>query len=168
MKNLKLRSKVKSKIKTPEEFVLLSKQLKKSGKTLVQCDGVFDLVHPGHIDYFWRAKSKGDLLYVVLVADKFVQKGPGRPLFNQDLRVMWVAAIEGVDFVIVNNDYGPYELIKKICPDVLVKGAEYRVHPTEGFLQDKDLVESYGGKVEFVKELAHSSDILKKIYNLLN
>jgi rfaE bifunctional protein nucleotidyltransferase chain/domain len=155
--------KAKSKIKTPKEFVLLSRQLKKSGKILVQCDGVFDLVHPGHIDCFWRAKAYGDILYVVLVADKFVQKGPGRPLFNEDLRAMWVAAIEGVDFVIINNDYGPRRLIGEIRPDVLVKGAEYQAKPSEGFLSDKALVESYGGKVVFVKELAHSSEILKKI-----
>ena len=156
--------KVKSKIKTPKEFVLLSKQLKKSGKTLVQCDGVFDLVHPGHLDYFWRARANGDILYVVLLADKFVQKGPGRPLFKEDLRAMWVAAIEGVDFVIVNNEYNFLELIREIRPHFLVKGAEYQTNPSEGFLLDKALVESYGGKVAFVKELAHSSEILRRIY----
>jgi rfaE bifunctional protein nucleotidyltransferase chain/domain len=156
--------KVNAKIKTPKEFVLLAKQLRKSRKTLVQCDGVFDLVHLGHIDCFWRAKAKGDILYVVLVADKFVQKGPGRPLFTEDLRAMWVAAIEGVDFVIINDDYGPRKLIREIRPHFLVKGAQYQTNPSEGFLLDKALVESYGGKVAFVKELAHSSEILKRIY----
>jgi bifunctional ADP-heptose synthase (sugar kinase/adenylyltransferase) len=108
----------------------------------------------------------GDILYVVLVADQFVQKGPGRPLFNEDLRAMWVAAIEGVDYVIVNNDYGPRKLIGEIRPHFLVKGAAYQTNPSEGFLSDKALVESYGGKVAFVKELAHSSEILKKIIKI--
>ena len=159
---------VKSKIKTSGEFVKLVEALKQNGKILVQCDGVFDLVHPGHIDCFWQAKTMGDILYVVLVADKFVQKGPGRPIFNQDLRAMWVAAIEGVDFVIINDDYGPYKFIEKVHPNVLVKGADYKTNPTEGFLLDKELVESYGGRVGFVTELAHSSEIIKKIMNLFS
>ena len=159
-----INQKIKLKIKTPEEFLNLAREFKKQKKILVQCDGVFDLVHPGHIDCFWQAKAKGDVLYVVLVANRFVQKGPGRPLFDQDLRAMWVAAIEEVDFVVINNDYGPYQLIKKIQPSILVKGVDYKINPTEGFLLDKALIESYGGKVEFVKELTHSSDIIKKIY----
>lgn len=158
--------KIKEKIKTLTEFITLAKKFKKSGQILVQCDGVFDLVHPGHIDYFWRAKAKGDILYVVIVADRFVQKGPGRPIFNQKLRAWWIAAIEGVDFVIINNDYGPRKIIQAVHPNFLAKGAEYKAHPTEGFLLDRALVESYGGKVEFVVELAHSSDIIKKIYKI--
>lgn len=159
-----INKKIQSKIKTPKEFISLFKKLKASGKTLVQCDGVFDLVHPGHIDYFWRAKENGDVLYVVVVADKFVQKGPGRPLFDENLRAMWVAAIEGVDYVVINNDLGPHNLIKIIKPDFLVKGVSYVDNPTEGFLLNKKLVESYGGKVKFVKELNHSTDIINKIY----
>ena len=151
------------KIKTPQEFIRLAHALKKEGKVLVQCDGVFDLVHPGHIDYFWRAKEQGDILYVVIVADAFVRKGPGRPLFDQDLRALWVAAIEGVDYVIVNNDFGPRKIMEEVRPDVLVKGAEYQVSPTDGFLLAKQFVESYGGRGEFVKELAHSSEIIQKI-----
>lgn len=164
MSKSKLQLKIESKIKTPKEFVLLAKKLKESGKTLVQCDGVFDLVHIGHISSFHKAKSQGDVLYVVLVADQFVKKGPGRPIFNQDLRALWVAAIEGVDFVVINDDYGPRELMRRVCPSVLVKGAEYQTKPTEGFLLDKKLIESQGGRVVFSQELAHSSDILKKIY----
>ena len=166
MQKSKLQLKIESKIKTAAEFVKIANNLKKEGKVLVQCDGIFDLVHPGHIDCFWRAKENGDILYVVLVADKFVRKGPGRPVFNQDLRAMWVAAVEGVDFVVVNDDYGPYRLMEKIHPDLLMKGVEYQTNPTEGFLRDKNLIESYGGKVGFVKELAHSSEILKSIYKM--
>lgn len=152
------------KIKTPRQFLVLAKKLKRLGKKLVQCDGVFDLVHPGHIHYFRQAKKQGHILYVALVADKFVRKGKGRPVFNQNLRAGWVAGIEGVDYVVVNNDFGPYELIKKIHPDVLVKGESYRRHPTEGFLRDKQLVESYGGRVFFSRELnIHSTDLLKKL-----
>ncbi|MBI3589585.1 MAG: adenylyltransferase/cytidyltransferase family protein [Candidatus Liptonbacteria bacterium] len=152
-----------SKIKTPADFIALARELKKEGQVLVQCDGVFDLVHPGHIDYFWRAKSKGDILYVVLVGDHYVRKGPNRPIFDQNLRSMWIAALEMVDFVIINDDYGPRQIIEAVQPHFLVKGAEYQTHPTSGFVLDKNLVESYGGKVEFVLELAHSTDIIQKI-----
>ena len=155
---------VKIKIKNGDEFIPLAKKLKAQGKKLVQCDGVFDLVHPGHIHYFAQAKSLGDILYVVVVSDAFVQKGHGRPFFDQDTRALWVAGIGSVDFVVINNDYGPYKIIEAVEPDLLVKGSSYQKKATEGFLKDKALVESYGGQVFFSNELdIHSTDIFEKI-----
>ena len=135
------------KIKSSEAFILLGAQLRRKGRILVQCDGVFDLVHPGHIDYFRRGRALGDILYVVIVADKFVDKGPARPLFDEITRANWVAALECVDYVIVNGDYGPLNIIEKVRPHVLVKGRLYESEPTSGFLKDKAAVEAYGGRV---------------------
>ena len=156
------------KIKSSNVFEQLGAQMRKNGTKLVQCDGVFDLVHPGHIDSFQRGKTYGDVLYVVIVADKFVQKGPSRPLFDESTRAGWVAAIECVDFVIVNYDYGPLEIIKKVQPSVLVKGRQYETKPTSGFLNDKAAVETYGGRVGYVEELQQSTKIIDKIYSLFD
>ena len=156
------------KIKSSNDFEQLGAQMRKNGTKLVQCDGVFDLVHPGHIDSFQRGKTYGDVLYVVIVADEFVEKGPSRPLFDESTRASWVAAIECVDFVIVNYDYGPLEIIKKVQPSVLVKGRQYETKPTSGFLDDKAAVESYGGRVAYIEELQRSTQIIEKIYSLFN
>lgn len=131
--------------------------------TFAQCDGVFDLLHPGHINCFWKAKDHADKLYVVLVADEYVRKGPDRPIFNEHLRAMQVASIECVDYVIINYAYGPQEVIDSMKPDFLVKGEEYITKPTEGFLANKALVESYGGKIIYAAELAHSSEIIARL-----
>jgi len=161
-------SSVTRKIKSPEAFVALGTQLRKNGKTLVQCDGVFDLVHPGHIDYFQRGKALGDILYVVLVADKFVEKGSMRPLFDEMTRANWVAALECVDYAVVNHDYGPLEIIKKVKPHVMMKGRVYETQPTTGFLKDKAAAESHGGRVVFVEELQRSTKIINKIYRFFD
>ena len=152
------------KIKSPEEFSLIAHDLRAQGKTLVQCDGIFDLVHPGHMALFTLAKTQGHILYVVLVTDHYVRKGPGRPEFNQETRALLVAGCEGVDYVVINDDYGPYKVIQAVQPDVLVKGESYITNPSEGFLRDKVLVESYGGRVFFVTEYMHSTQIFQRIH----
>ncbi|MDP3710205.1 MAG: adenylyltransferase/cytidyltransferase family protein [bacterium] len=162
-------SAITDKIKDPEEFSFIAARLRKQKKRLVQCDGIFDLVHPGHAAYFAMAKTQGDILYVVLVTDRYVRKGPGRPVFDQETRALWVAGIQGVDYVVINDDYGPYKVIKAVKPDVLVKGDSYERDPTEGFLRDRSLVESYGGKLFFIPETdMHSTEIFKKIHECVN
>lgn len=157
---------VGSKVVSLADFLVIVEALRNEKKRIVQCDGVFDLVHPGHIEYFSRAKEYGDILYVVVVTDTHVKKGTGRPLFSHDIRSLWVASLTSVDYVVVNDEPGPHNILEAVRPDVLVKGAEYEVTPTEGFLKNRCLVESYGGRVAFVKEIAHSSHILQKIYSL--
>lgn len=137
----------------------------------VQCDGVFDLLHLGHIESFIFAKSyAADLgpswlptLYVVVVGDGFVRKGAGRPLFDQDTRAKWIAAIEAVDYVVINQAEGPHLVIADVKPDFLAKGIEYATSPKEGFVKDRALVESYGGSVIFTPETMHSTDIIKRL-----
>jgi len=154
------------KIVSLSDFLAIVHDARRDEKRIVQCDGVFDLVHPGHIEYFCRAKECGDILYVVVVTDLHVKKGEGRPLFSHDMRSLWVASLTPVDYVIVNDMPGPHNILELVRPDVLVKGNEYETRPTEGFLKNRALVESYGGRVAFVPEIHHSSHILQKIYDL--
>lgn len=153
-------------VHTLETFLPIAEKLKSEGKRLVQCDGVFDLVHAGHLEYFAQAKKQGDVLYVVLVTDRYVKKGPNRPIFDHDTRALWVASLAPVDYAIVNDAEGPQNILEAVQPNVLVKGAEYITKPTEGFLKNKAYVESYGGRAAFVEELAHSSEILQRIYKM--
>jgi len=90
---------ISSKIKTIEELAKILNNFKEKGKKIVHCHGVFDLLHPGHIRYFEAAKKKGDILVVTITKDEYVNKGPDRPYFNEQLRLESVAAIECVDYV---------------------------------------------------------------------
>ena len=76
---------------------------KKNKKKVILCHGVFDLLHIGHIKHFKEAKSFGDILIVTLTADKFVNKGPNRPVFNENLRLEFIAALSAVDYVALNK-----------------------------------------------------------------
>jgi rfaE bifunctional protein nucleotidyltransferase chain/domain len=113
------------KIKSLDELSDIILALKKDGKTIVQCHGVFDLLHPGHILHFQAAKREGDILVVTVTKDEYVDKGPGRPVFNQRIRTESIAAIQCVDYVALNGWPTAVETIKKLKPDVYVKGSEY-------------------------------------------
>src|SRR5579862_9157209 len=93
---------------------------------VVQCHGVFDLLHIGHIKHFQSAKDYGDVLAVTITPDRFVNKGPNRPCFTEKLRAEAIAALDCVDYVIINAWPTAVEAIKKIKPHVYVKGSEYR------------------------------------------
>lgn len=140
-----------------------SPMLKCSGYKIVLTTGVFDLVHPGHIDYFEKAKSFGDVLVVSVVDDKFVRKGPGRPIFSQNLRLSWLAALEIVDYVVLNGGYGPWKVMKAIRPDVYVKG--YNLTP--GLMKDIATMRDLNGQTVLIPEVMHSTEIFKKIRQLV-
>ncbi len=112
------------KIKTLRELIRITKRLKEDGKKIVHCHGVFDLIHPGHIRYFSAAKQEGDILIVSLTADKFVKKGPGRPIFQEFLRAEVLSAIELIDYITIVHADTPSDVIRKLKPDVFVKGPE--------------------------------------------
>lgn len=101
--------------------------LKKQGKKIVFTNGCFDLIHPGHIKILKKAKASGDILIVGLNSDKSVKtnKGKKRPLLNQKARVTVLSAIEYIDYITIFDQKTPYSLIKKIQPDVLVKGQDW-------------------------------------------
>ena len=133
-----------------------------SNHKIVLTTGVFDLVHPGHLSYFEKAKSFGDILVVSIVDDKFVSKGPGRPVFSEDLRLKWLASLGIVDFVVLNGDYGPWKVMEAIAPDIYVKG--YNLTP--GLMRDIALMEDLKGQTVLIPEILHSTKIFEEIRRL--
>lgn len=156
-----------TKRKTPEELAALVREAQAQGKTAVHCHGVFDLVHPGHINYFEQARKQGDIIYVGVVADRFVRKGPGRPVFPEDVRLGWLAALESVDYVVLNEEEGPWSLIRLVRPNVYVKGESERrklADPASGLSQDKRVMEEVGGELRFTPEVEiHSTDLFRAL-----
>ena len=102
------------------------KTLKKKKKKVVLCHGVFDLVHLGHIEHFKSAKSYGDYLIVSLTLDKFIRKGPGRPLFNEQQRLEYLRQIKIIDYVILSKSESSIDVINLIKPNFYVKGPDYK------------------------------------------
>jgi rfaE bifunctional protein nucleotidyltransferase chain/domain len=130
---------------TLEETRELVARLRNAGKTIVFTNGVFDLLHPGHLRYLQQARSLGGALIVGLNSDRSVQanKGPRRPVNPQDERAEMLEALACVDAVVIFDEETPYNLILAIQPDVLVKGADW----AENAIVGRDLVEQRGGKV---------------------
>ena len=91
-----------SKLKSIDEISMVVDDLRTQGKKLVMAHGVFDLLHMGHVLHLKSAKSEGDILFLSITADQFVNKGPGRPVFSHHIRAEMLAALEYVDFVIIN------------------------------------------------------------------
>lgn len=134
--------------------------LKNQGKKIVHCHGVFDLVHPGHIKHLEAAKKFGDILVVTITEDKFVNKGPGRPIFTEIIRAENLAALEIIDFVAINHSPLAIPAIEAIKPDFYVKGQEYKNAAediTGGIIAEKKKVEEFNGKLVFTEEIVFSS-----------
>lgn len=151
------------KVKTVPELSVIVKKLKKEGKKIVLCHGVFDLIHPGHIRYFQSAKEHGDILIVAIPADSFVRKGPGLPIFHHDLRAEVLNAIHFVDFITIVESDNPADAIKKIQPHVFVKGPDTKQKKRfERGIKDIDetvaeAVKAVGAKVVYTEGIAYSS-----------
>jgi D-beta-D-heptose 7-phosphate kinase/D-beta-D-heptose 1-phosphate adenosyltransferase len=114
--------------------------------SVVFTNGVFDLLHPGHVEYLEAARALGDVLVVGVNADasaRRLAKGAGRPVNSADCRARVLAAVEAVDRVVVFDEDTPLELIEALHPDLLVKGGDY----TRATMVGADFVESYGGTV---------------------
>lgn len=158
---------VSQKIKTLDELSQIIQNLKKEGKAIVHCHGVFDLLHPGHIRHFEAAKREGDILIVTLTRNEFVGKGPGRPVFNQRLRAESIAALQCVDYVAVNEWPTAVKTIKKLEPDVYVKGSEYARREddlTGKIYEEEEAITSIGGRIHFTDDITFSSTALLNVY----
>lgn len=141
-----------------EAQVLVSGQ-RAVGKTIVFTNGVFDLLHVGHLRYLQQARSLGDALIVGVNSDRSVRaiKGAGRPVTPQDERGEILASLACVDGVVVFDEETPYELIALLQPDVLVKGADWAADEIVG----RDVVEARGGRVVRIPiEGGHSTSAL--------
>lgn len=148
------------KIKTLSELQNILRPRQKEGAVVVHCHGVFDLIHPGHIRHFKEAKRQGNILVVTATADRYVNKGVGRPVFNQTIRLETLAAIECVDFVALNDNPDAIVPITTIRPNVYVKGIEYKDHNrdiTGKIAQEVAAVESCGGHVHYTDDIVFSS-----------
>lgn len=115
-------------------------------KKIVFTNGVFDILHTGHVDYLSKARDLGDILVLGLNTDasvKRLNKGPERPINNEVSRATVLGALECVDYIILFDQDTPYELIKAIQPDVLVKGSDYKAEAIVGY----DIVKAKGGQI---------------------
>jgi len=133
------------KILTLEQMLRERERLRATGARLVFTNGVFDLLHVGHVRYLAQARLLGDALVVAINNDRAVRelKGPGRPIFDQAERAEIIAALRSVDYVTIFDEASPRSLIAKLLPDVLVKGGDYQLDQIHG----REEVEAAGGKV---------------------
>ena len=151
---------IQNKIIPFDELSTLAEKLKAQGKKLVLCHGVFDLLHPGHFKHFEAARKFGDVLFVTISGDRFVNKGPGRPIFNENLRAETLAAIQVIDYVSINYNNLANSVIEAIKPDFYVKGQDYKIDAediTGGIIDERNKVEEFGGKLVFTEEVQFSS-----------
>lgn len=154
---------MKEKILSLDKLLGLRQGLRADGKRLVFTNGVFDLLHVGHVRYLAAARNLGDALVVAINSDRTVRqlKGDNRPIINENERAEILAALRAVNYVTVFDDTSPRSLIKELLPDVLVKGGDYQLDEIHG----RDEVEAAGGRVvslPFV-EGASTSTIIERM-----
>jgi rfaE bifunctional protein nucleotidyltransferase chain/domain len=155
---------LKSKIQSKETVKSRVKTEQEAGRKVVFTNGCFDLLHPGHVDYLSQARDLGDFLVLGLNTDasvKKLNKAPNRPLNDENSRALVLAGLASVDAIVLFDEETPYELIRFLQPDVLVKGDDYKPEQIAGY----DIVVAKGGQVKTVPFLKGYSTtaIVKKI-----
>jgi rfaE bifunctional protein nucleotidyltransferase chain/domain len=140
---------VRAKIVNKAQLMEARAKAKASARTLVQCHGCFDIVHPGHIRHLRQARALGDLLLVSITGDPAIRKGPARPLIPEELRAENLAALDCVDLVYVDDSPTALKLLEAVRPDVYVKGKEYEFNNDPRFAEEREAVERAGGRVVF-------------------
>jgi rfaE bifunctional protein nucleotidyltransferase chain/domain len=163
---VKYQSKIQKKIiNSDNELNSLLEEWAANKYKVVFTNGCFDLLHRGHVDYLSKARDLGDKLFLGLNTDASVSvlKGEHRPIQDEQSRLQIMASLDFVDAVMLFNEDTPYELIKKVQPDVLVKGADYKPEDIVGY----DIVTAKGGEVKTLEFLEgySTSSIEKKIKN---
>ncbi len=155
------------KIVNMDILVKESARLRQEGKKIIYCHGCFDLMHIGHIKYLQSAKKKGDVLMVTVTPDRYVTRGPGRPVFTEIHRLESIAALDCVDYVALNQWTTAVESIHLIKPDLYVKGSDFGVvesDPTGRLTAEQEAVRSIEGELVFTEEVVFSSSKLLKDY----
>lgn len=143
------------------------KSLKSEGKKIVHCHGCFDLMHPGHIKYFQAARKMGDILVVTVTPDIYIDKGHGRPVFNQSLRAESIAALECVDYVAINKWPTAEETLRLLRPHIYVKGQEFEKleDKTRKLQREYRVIQEIGTELRFTHEIVFSStELLSKYF----
>jgi D-beta-D-heptose 7-phosphate kinase/D-beta-D-heptose 1-phosphate adenosyltransferase len=151
------------KIKNLDVLAKLVEAERSRGRKIVFTNGCFDLLHVGHVKYLQKARSFGDLLILGLNSDASIRrlKGEKRPLINEDERAHILAALDCIDYVLIFEEDTPLQIITALRPDVLVKGGDYTLDGVVG----REVVESYGGRVELVSFVDGKSttNIIEKV-----
>lgn len=127
---------------------------------VVHCHGCFDLLHIGHVRHFRRARALGDVLVVTVTSDAHVDKGPGRPVFDAELRAEFIGELSVVDGVAISDRPSAVPAIAALRPDYFVKGAEYAHSADPRFLDEVAAVRRAGGEVAFTDGVVYSSTAL--------
>jgi rfaE bifunctional protein kinase chain/domain/rfaE bifunctional protein nucleotidyltransferase chain/domain len=161
--------KLATKVLELDDLAAVLARHREEGKKVILCHGVFDLLHPGHVRHFQQAKAQGDILVVTLTPDDYVNKGPGRPVFNQRLRAEWIAALEMVDYVAVNRWPSAVETIKLLRPHVFAKGNEFAdrgVDVTGHISAEEQAILEIGGRLHLTEDITFSSTkLLNAFFN---
>ena len=152
--------KTETKICTIDEFLPVLENLRRNNKKIVFTNGVFDIIHKGHISYLQKAKQKGDILILGLNTDASVKriKGEGRPINDENDRAFVLSAFEFVDYIVLFSEDTPVNLLKTVQPDVLVKGADYKIEEVIGREFAKETV-----LIDF-QEGYSSTNIINKVF----
>ncbi len=171
---------VNAKIKELEELKEILEKHKSQGKKIVQCHGCFDIVHYGHLQHFLNSKKQGDILVVTVTPDRFIKKGPGRPFFNENIRVEHLSELECIDYIALNKWETAVEAIRMLKPNVYSKGKEVLENKSidevvsgsgkkSNLAAEIEALNSVGGKLHLTDEVTFSSSsILNKIASLVS
>jgi len=162
--------KTASKILTVDEIAAQAQKFRAGGLVVVQAHGTFDLLHLGHVRHLEAARAFGDVLVVTITADRFVNKGPGRPVFTESLRAEMLAALHFVTYVAIAEAPDAISAIAAIRPDVYAKGNDYQ-NPdgdvTGKITLERNTVEAHGGSIRFTDEITFSStELINRHFNL--
>jgi len=155
------------KIKTIEELGKLLSSLRDENKKIVLCHGVFDILHIGHIRYLEQAKRMGNVLVVTVTLDRYVDKGPGRPVFNESLRAESIASLHFVDYVAINQWPTAVEAIRLLKPDFYVRGSDFKNRPLDisgNTAKEEDVVREVGAILAYTDDIHFSSSGLINRY----
>jgi rfaE bifunctional protein nucleotidyltransferase chain/domain len=162
----------RDKIMSVQEVAAIVQRMRQAGKTVVQAHGTFDLLHIGHVRHIEAARDLGDVLVITVTADRFVNKGPGRPVFNEGLRAEMLATLQYVDFVAINPEPDAVNAITTIGPDIYVKGQDYENAEgdvTGKIVAERKAVEAHGGRIHFTHEVMFSStELINRHFNIFD
>jgi rfaE bifunctional protein nucleotidyltransferase chain/domain len=153
----------RDKIRPIHELGRIADDARRRGQSVVLAHGVFDLIHMGHVRHLEHARTHGDVLFVTVTSDRFVNKGPGRPVFAAGMRAEMLAALEYVDWVGINDAPSAELVLHAIKPTAYVKGSDYadaKDDVTGKIVDEQHAVEAYGGRIVFTDDIVFSSSAL--------